>query len=109
LEIDDYRDLTPSEWLEAASDTLQERGFEYGDPRVNLLRIYQISKSLGVQLVHPADISLVFIATKLSRILESPSREDSYIDLIAYAGILARLRFTSEDDWSDIGFDAESE
>ena len=96
-----------NEWIEEAQSTLNERGFEYGDPRCNLLRIYQLCRTLGVQLRDPADLALVFIAVKLSRMVESPMREDSYLDLIGYATILAKCRFTSLDDWSDIGFTPE--
>ncbi len=87
-----------NEWIEDARDTLNDRGFEYGDPRDNLLRIYNLARILGVQLRDPSDVGLLFIATKLSRMVESPGREDSYLDLIGYAAILARTRFT---DWSD--------
>ena len=90
-----------NEWIEDARDTLNDRGFEYGDPRDNLLRIYNLARILGVQLRDPSDVALLFIATKLSRMVESPGREDSYLDLVGYAAILARTRFT---DWSD--FDA---
>jgi hypothetical protein len=107
--LDDYSDRSATDWLEVASDTLQERGLDYGDPRNNLLRIYKIARLLGVQLRDPSDIANVFLATKLSRIVESPGREDSYLDLIGYAGILAQLRFTTPDDWSDIEFDAKLE
>ena len=109
MSLDDFSDLSATDWLEAASDTLRERGTEYGDPRHNLLRIFKISRILGVQLRDPADISLVFLATKLSRIVESPGRQDSYLDLIGYSGILAQLRFTTPDDWSDIEFDQKLE
>ncbi len=87
-----------NEWIEDARDTLNDRGFEYGDPRDNLLRIYNLARILGVQLRDPSDVALLFIATKLSRMVESPGREDSYLDLVGYAAILARTRFT---DWSD--------
>ena len=107
--LDDYSDRSATDWLEAASSTLQERGLDYGDPRHNLLRIYKLARILGVQLRDPSDISLVFLATKLSRIVESPQREDSYLDLIGYASILAQLRFTTPDDWSDIEFDTKLE
>ena len=30
-----------NEWIEEALNTLNDRGFEYGDPRDNLLRIYK--------------------------------------------------------------------
>ena len=89
-----------NEWIEIASDTLNDRGFEYGDPRDNLLRIYKIARALGIQLRNPSELALVFIATKLSRMVESPGREDSYLDLIGYSAILARTRFT---DWSELG------
>ena len=92
------QDRALSEWLNDAADTLGERGIAYGDPRDNLLRIFHISKILGIQLRDPSDVALLFIATKLSRMVESPSREDSYIDLIGYAAILAQSRST---DWND--------
>ena len=98
--MDELADRSLSEWIDAASDTLLNRGFEYGDPRDNLLRIFKICRTLGVQLRDPSDLALVFIATKLSRMVESPEREDSYLDLIGYAAILARTKFT---DWSDFG------
>jgi hypothetical protein len=87
-----------SEWLEIAKDTLQDRGLDYGDPRDNLLRIYRIAKLLGIQLRDPSDVALIFIATKLSRQVESPGREDTNLDLIGYAAILGVTRNT---DWDD--------
>ena len=91
-------DRALSEWLNDAADTLGQRGYEYGDPRDNLLRIFHIGKILGVQLRDPSDVALLFVATKLSRMVESPSREDSYLDLLGYGAILAQCRFT---DWND--------
>ena len=96
-----------SEWLEEAGDTLQDRGLEYGDPRHNLLRIYKIARILGIQLRDPADVALIFIATKLSRMVESPEREDSYIDLLGYGAVLARCRFSTPEDWDDVESDSE--
>ena len=104
---DELSDRTAAEWCEEAANIIRERGIEYGDPRNNLLRIYKLSKIFGVQLRNPSDIALVFLATKLSRIVESPGREDSYIDLIGYGSILAQLRFTSLEDWSDLDFNEE--
>ncbi len=101
---EELQERSASEWLEEARDTLYERGIAYGDPRYNLLRIYRIARLLGVQLREPSDLALVFIATKLSRIVESPGRSDSYIDLIGYGSILAQFRYT---DWSDLDFTEE--
>ena len=97
-----------NEWLEEAGNTLFDRGIEYGDPRHNLLRIYKISKALGIQLRDPSDLAIIAIATKLSRMVESPEREDSYLDLIGYAAILGRLRFSTPEDWDDIESDSQS-
>ena len=87
-----------SDWISDAGDTIGDRGLEYGDPRDNFLRIYKICRILDIQLRDPSDVALVFVATKLSRMVESPSREDSYLDLIGYAAILAQSRFT---DWDN--------
>ena len=99
--LDELNDRGLNEWIEIAQQTLNDRGFEYGDPRCNLLRIYNLCRALGLQLRNPSELALVFIATKLSRMVESPGREDSYLDLIGYSAILARTRFT---DWSEFGF-----
>ena len=98
--MDELSERGLNAWIEEAVATLDQRGFEYGDPRDNLLRVYKIVRVLGVQLREPSDLALVLIALKLSRMVESPMREDSYLDLIGYAAILARTRFT---DWSDFG------
>ena len=99
------RDL--NDWLDEARNTLEDRGYEYGDPRSNLLRIYKIARELGVQLRDPSDVATVFIATKLSRMVASPMREDSYLDLIGYSGILALCRFSSPEDWDDVESDSQ--
>ena len=96
-----------SDWLEDAGNTLFDRGIEYGDPRHNLLRIYKIAQLFGIQLRDPADVALIFIATKLSRMVESPEREDSYIDLLGYGAVLARTRFSTPEDWDDVESDSQ--
>ena len=96
-----------SDWLSDAGNTLDDRGIEYGDPRYNLLRIFKICRTLGIQLRDPADLALIAIATKLSRMVESPEREDSYLDLIGYAAILGRCRFSTPEDWDDVESDSQ--
>jgi len=97
-----------SDWINDAGDTLFDRGIEYGDPRHNFLRIYKIARTLGVQLRDPSELAIIAIATKLSRMVESPEREDSYLDLIGYAAILGRCRFSTPEDWDDIESDSQS-
>ena len=97
-----------SDWLDDAGATLFDRGIEYGDPRHNFLRIYKVATALGVQLRDPSELALIASATKLSRMVESPEREDSYLDLIGYSAILARCRFATPEDWDDIESDSQS-
>ena len=106
-QVSDSTQRSLSDWIEDAHNTLQDRGIEYGDPRHNLLRIYKIARTLGVQLRDPSELALIYIATKLSRMVESPEREDSYLDLIGYAAILARCRFSSPEDWDDVESDSQ--
>lgn len=96
-----------SDWINDAGDTLFDRGIEYGDPRHNFYRIYKIARVLGIQLRDPSELALIAIATKLSRMVESPEREDSYLDLIGYAAILGRCRFSTPEDWDDIESDSQ--
>lgn len=104
--MENLEERTPSEWLADAIDTYQERGMQWGDPRDNFLRIYEISRKLGVQLRDPSELAVIFIAAKWSRLMENPSSEDSYIDLISYAAILAQLRNT---DWGNFVVDTKYE
>ena len=96
-----------SDWVSDAGNTLEDRGMEYGDPRHNLLRIYKIARILGVQLRNPSELATIFVATKLSRMVESPEREDSYLDLIGYAAILGFTRFSTPEDWDDVESDSQ--
>ena len=57
--MDSAADRGLNEWIEEAQSTLNDRGFEYGDPRHNLLRIYKLCRTLGIQLRDPADLALV--------------------------------------------------
>ena len=102
--MENLEERTPSEWLADAIDTYQERGLQWGDPRDNFLRIFEITRQLGVQLRDPSELAVVFIAAKWSRLMENPSSEDSYIDLISYAAILAQLRNT---DWGNFVVDTK--
>jgi hypothetical protein len=100
--MDELADRSLSEWIEIAGETLRERGFAYGDPRCHLLRVYNICRTLGIQLRDPSELALVFIAVKLSRLVESPMREDSIVDLIGYGAILGMLRHTDWDNFDPL-------
>jgi hypothetical protein len=80
-----------SEWLERSWKHTIRQGHRVWRPEEVIY--YAFSKSaraLGIQLRDPSDLAIIAIATKLSRMVESPEREDSYLDLIGYAAILGR-------------------
>ncbi len=42
--------------------------------------------------IDPSQLALVFIAVKLSRLVESPMREDSIVDLIGYSAAFSNTK-----------------
>lgn len=68
--------------------TLGDRNKDYGDPYPNQQSQADAFNALTGRDLTAAEISLVYIVGKLSRIRTSPLKEDNYVDAIAYAGIM---------------------
>lgn len=68
--------------------TGSDRNQAYGNPFENHQHIALIFNAITGRSLSSADIALVHIATKLARMRTSPGKEDHYVDLMAYAGIL---------------------
>lgn len=73
---------------EAIELTSGDRNRDYGDPIECHERIADIYNAITGHGLTASDIVKVHIATKLARMKTSPSKDDSYTDLMAYAGIL---------------------
>jgi len=74
---------------EAAELTAGDRNREYGDPYRNHKQIADIFNAWTGGCLTASDIVKIQIATKMSRIAQSPGHADSHVDLMAYTGIHA--------------------
>jgi hypothetical protein len=89
--------MKATEALINAIDIMQDRGKVYGHPRINQGRISQRLSNLFDFPITDAQAALAMVEVKLSRIQETPSHIDSYIDCLAYIAIALELA-TEEDE-----------
>jgi hypothetical protein len=76
---------------QAHSLTSTDRQASYGSPRKNHERIAKLwSVVLGIE-IEPWQVALCMVQVKVSRLIESPDKLDSWIDATAYAGIGGEL------------------
>jgi len=86
-----------SEALKDAVEIIQNRGAVYGHPKINQGRISARLTNLFDFPITDAQACLAMVEVKLSRIQETPSHVDSYVDAIAYLAIALELA-TEEDE-----------
>jgi hypothetical protein len=80
-----------------AIDIMQNRGAIYGHPKINQGRISARLSNLFDFPITDAQACLAMVEVKLSRIQETPSHVDSYVDAIAYLAIALELA-TEQDE-----------
>jgi len=90
--------MKATEALINAIDIMQDRGAIYGHPRINQGRIAERLSCLFEQKVTDSQAALAMVEVKLSRIQETASHVDSYIDAICYLAIALQLQ-TEEDEF----------
>lgn len=84
-----------TEFVTASARILNERGQEYGPVEPCFQRIASMASLLLNRNVSPFEVCIFHIATKLARSVESPTKSDTWIDLInyaAFAGQFSELR-----------------
>jgi hypothetical protein len=86
-----------TEALINAIDIMQDRGRIYGHPKINQGRIASRLSNLFDFPISDSQAALAMVEVKLSRIQETPSHVDSYVDAIAYLAIALELA-TEEDE-----------
>jgi hypothetical protein len=89
--------MKATEALINAIDIMQDRGRIYGHPRINQGRIASRLSNLFDFPITDAQAALAMVEVKLSRIQETPSHVDSYVDCLAYIAIALELA-TTEDE-----------
>ena len=89
--------MKATEALINAIDIMQDRGKVYGHPKINQGRISARLSNLFDFPITDSQACLAMVEVKLSRIQESPSVVDSWIDAIAYLAIGLELQ-TEEDE-----------
>jgi hypothetical protein len=88
--------------LSEAADTIDERGFEYGHPAINIKRISELWGSYFGREIDPLDVCICMALVKISRLVETPKR-DSFVDLVSYAALAGEAALGT--DWADYGKD----
>jgi len=89
--------MKATEALINAIDIMQDRGRIYGHPKINQGRIASRLSNLFDFPISDSQAALAMVEVKLSRIQETPSHIDSYVDAIAYLAIALELA-TEEDE-----------
>jgi hypothetical protein len=89
--------MKATEALINAIDIMQDRGRIYGHPRINQGRIASRLSNLFDFPITDSQAALAMVEVKLSRIQETPSHVDSYVDCLAYIAIALELA-TEEDE-----------
>ena len=64
-----------------------ERAIDYGDAYVNHKRIAELWTTILGKNITVEQVYVCMIAVKLSRIIETPDHEDSWIDICGYAAL----------------------
>ncbi len=88
--------------LTSAADIIDERGFEYGHPAINIKRISELWGSYFGREIDPLDVCICMALVKISRLVETPKR-DSFVDLVSYAALAGEMAIGT--DWADYGKD----
>jgi hypothetical protein len=74
-----------SQFILEAAKILNERQQEYGDANLCFERIAVIASTLLNMPITRYQIAQIHIATKLARSVESPLKQDTWVDIINYA------------------------
>lgn len=84
--------------LDDAAEIIAERGMEYGHPAINIKRIANLWQEYFGREIDPLDVCICMALVKISRIVETPTR-DSFIDLVSYAALAGEMAIGT--DWAD--------
>ena len=83
--------------LNDALKATKDRGEDYGKPSENFERIATLWEAYTGKKYTVADVGLMMMLVKISRLMESPTHEDSWVDLAGYSAVTAEaIAYTSD-------------
>lgn len=83
--------------LQEANKAVANRGTDYGKPSENFDRIAELwGGYIGINF-QAEDVGIMMMMVKISRIMETPSHVDSWVDIAGYAAITAEAIAEIED------------
>ena len=83
--------------LDAAKESVDRRGKNYGTPYTNFMRIANhwemfLANSKRAEItITPGDVAIMFALMKIARLENDPGHADSWIDLAGYAACGAEI------------------
>lgn len=83
---------------EAITITTGDRQADYGDPVETHQRIADVFNAITGRDIAAREVALFHIATKLARAQISPTKADTYVDIMAYAGIAYECAHSEQED-----------
>lgn len=75
--------------LNDALKATKDRGENYGKPSENFDRIASLWKAYTGKSFSVVDVGMMMMLVKVSRLMESPLHEDSWIDIAGYSAVTA--------------------
>jgi hypothetical protein len=81
--------MNREEILAKAHDAVNTRGTDYGSPAENFERIAAIWSAYADAEFTVEDVGIMMMIVKMSRLMENPAHEDSWVDIAGYAAITA--------------------
>jgi hypothetical protein len=73
-----------------------DRKKDYGDPKINHGRIADLWSVVLERKIEPHEVALCMALVKISRLVQTPDHEDSYVDGAAYIAIAGELATEEE-------------
>ena len=84
--------------LNTAIQATKDRGKDYGKPYENFERIAKLWTAYAGKPFTVSDVGMMMMLVKISRLMESPKHEDSWVDIAGYSAITAEAIVESEDN-----------
>jgi len=83
--------------LNKAIQATKDRGQDYGKPSENFERIASLWAAYKSEPFSAQDVGMMMMLVKVSRLMESPLHEDSWVDIAGYSAITAEAIACTED------------